>query len=117
MIRAGLLCLAFCGPALAHGAFTPDENDWMNRQRAVDGTKCCDERDAHVGENVEWRLVGGRYQVRIQGEWRDVPEGRLLQINPADPSPFGGAALLFYSPSPHAPGGLHLWCFQPEPLR
>jgi hypothetical protein len=103
--------------AWGHGAgFTAEENAWLERQRAVDTTKCCNDRDAHVGHAVDWRMVAGRYQVRIQGEWRDVPPGRLMQHNPADPTPWPGQALLFWSPSPHVPTGFHLWCFFPEPL-
>lgn len=115
-----LLCtLAFLAafPVKAHGPlFSQDENAWLNRQRAVDGTKCCDRNDAHVGQNVEWRIVGGRYQVRIRDEWRDVPPGRIMQHNPSDPTPWPGEALLFWSPSPHVESGFHLWCFFPEPL-
>jgi hypothetical protein len=70
--RIAALLLALAAPAFAHGNFTPEEEAWLERQRAVDGTKCCDRHDAHVGQNVEWRLQGGRYQVRIQGEWRDI---------------------------------------------
>lgn len=112
-----LAALVAALPALAHSpGLTPEENAWLDRQRARDGTKCCDFRDVQIGRAVEWRLVGGRYQVRISGAWRDVPEGRVLQPREGDPSPFGGEALLFWSPSPHAPLGFHLWCFQPEPL-
>lgn len=108
MKRAALALMLLAGPAMAHG-FTAEENAWLNRQRAVDGTKCCDENDAHVSPNVEWRIGPAGYQVLIGGVWRDVPPGRLLRINPADPSPWGAAALLF-----HSNGAL--WCFMPEPL-
>lgn len=121
VVRAGalfaVLLLVMPTPAMAHSpGLTEAQNAWLDRQRARDGTKCCDFRDVHIGQAVEWRMVGGRYQVRISGEWRDVPPGRVLQPRPGDPSPFGGEALLFYSPSPTYPPGFSLWCFQPEPL-
>lgn len=116
-IALAALVAAAAAPAWGHGqTFTADENAWLNRQRAVDGTKCCNERDAMVGEVVDWRLRGGVYEVLIQGAWRPVPPGRLMRHNPADPSPWPGQALLFWSPAPSHPDGFHLWCFYPEPL-
>lgn len=117
-VAAILVALALvAAPARAHDqAFTAEENAWLNRQRAVDGTKCCDERDARVGQLVDWRLRGGTYEVLIQGAWRQVPAGRLMRHNPADPSPWPGQALLFWSPAVNARDGFHLWCFYPEPL-
>lgn len=96
--------------AIAHdGRFTAEENAWLERQRAVDGTKCCNEHDVTVGVRVRWRMVAGRYQVEIAGAWRDVPPGRVMHHDIADPSPFGSEALLFHT------GGM-IWCFSPEPL-
>ncbi len=117
MKRTIFAALLIVAPALAHTpGLTEDENAWLDRQRARDGTKCCDYRDVFIGRAVEWRIQGGRYQVRITGEWRDVPPGRVMQPNPADPSPFPGEALLFYSLNPHWPDGYQLWCFFPENL-
>lgn len=116
-MRALFVLFALMAPAMAHTpGLTADENAWLDRQRAADGTKCCDYRDVHIGRAVEWRIVGGRYQVRIRDEWRDVPPGRVLQPIPGDPGPFAGEALLFWSPAPHTAEGFHLWCFRPEPL-
>jgi len=104
------LALLLAPAAVAHDArFTREENAWLNRQRAVDGTKCCDEHDVTIGLRVRWRMVGGAYQVQIAGQWRDVPPGRIMQHIPGDPSPFEGQALLFHT------NGI-LWCFSPEPL-
>jgi hypothetical protein len=117
MIRILLAALLLAAPAAAHTpGLTADENEWLDRQRARDGTKCCDFRDVFIGRMVEWRIEGGRYQVKISGEWRDVPPGRLMQHDPSDPSPFPGEAMLFYSLSPYYPNGFHLWCFSPENL-
>lgn len=117
LIRTLLLAACIALPAAAHRVeFTPAENEWLNRQRAVDGTKCCDETDAHVGLSVEWRITGGRYQLRIAGAWVDVPPGRIMRHDPADPSPWPGEALAFYTLSPFFPGGFRLWCFRPEAL-
>lgn len=116
MSRILALALAACIalPASAHRVeFTAEQNAWLNRQHARDGTKCCDETDAHVGMNVEWRIQGGRYQLHVSGAWVDVPPGRMMRFNPADPSPWPGEALAFYS---LFPSGHVLWCFFPENL-
>jgi hypothetical protein len=116
MIR-WLLAALVALPAAAHSpGLTADDNAWLDRQRSRDGTKCCDFRDVHIGRAVEWRIQGGRYQVRIAGEWRPVPSGRIMRHQPDDPSPFPGEALLFYSVNPAWPDGFMIWCFSPENL-
>lgn len=108
---AGLVLVSV---ASAHDRrFTAEENAWLERQRAVDGTKCCNEHDAFVGLEVEWRLVGGRYEVRIDGAWMEVLPGRLMRHRAEDPTPWPGQALLFFS-APAMPQ--RIWCFFPEPL-
>lgn len=119
MLLRALLVVLFLLPLPLSGAwahvstFTDAENEWLDRQRAVDGTKCCDRNDAHVGLRVEWRLVGGQYEVLIGGAWRPVRPGRLMQHNPDDPTPWPGQPHLFYSPFPAGPS---IWCFFPPPL-
>lgn len=113
-LHAVMLAACVALPAAAHQVtYTAEQNAWLNRQRALDGTKCCDETDVRVGVNVEWRISGGRYQLKISGAWVDVPPGRMMRFNPGDPSPWPGEPLAFYSLSP---GGHVLWCFFPEAL-
>ena len=114
MIRTIALAMLLCQPAAAHvPAFTEAENDWLNRQRALDGTKCCDRHDAHIGLNVRWRIFDGRYEVWIEGRWRVVPQGRLMRHDASDPTPWPGMPHLFYSDYPSGPV---IWCFAPPPL-
>lgn len=107
---------------LQHAAtpVTPEENDWLERQRAVDGTKCCNDRDIYVGQDVEWRIVRDghniHYEVMIAGIWRRILPGRILRPDPSDPSPFGSQALLFWMPSPHTLEGYRIFCFRPDSL-
>lgn len=106
--------MGFAWSAFGHGEmFTREENDWMNRQYAVDGTKCCDENDVHLGINVVWRMQGGNYQVKVGDNWLTVPSNRLYQHKTDDPSPFPGEALLFYSTYST---GVMIWCFSPPGL-
>lgn len=121
MSRYGIFWLAYLvllalaiGHAYGHGQhFTHPEIEWMERQNARDGTKCCNEHDVHVGQNVAWRINAARthYEVQISGQWHQVPTGRIRAIDRDDPSPFGHEALLFYSVYP---SGIQIWCFQPD---
>jgi hypothetical protein len=101
--------------ALSHSQhFSPEENDWLNRQHAVDGTKCCDETDAHIGHDfVEWRVLNDQYQVLINERWIDVPPGRMMRNNPEDPTPWPGQPHLFYTDFGRS---ISIWCFFPPPL-
>jgi len=111
------IATACLSPAVAHRqTFTDAENEWLDEQRSVDGTKCCDRHDAFVGEVVEWRITGGQYEVKVDEVWRPVPPGQILIPSPDNPSPWPGQALLFYSRNPHYRGGLMIWCFMPQPL-
>lgn len=58
-------------------------------------------------------MVAGRYEVQIAGAWLPIPPGRMMRHDPADPSPWEGEALLFYTPTVVGP---QIWCFSPEPL-
>jgi hypothetical protein len=95
------------------GPFTNDQIEWMERQHARDGTKCCNEHDVYVGQVVEWRMHGGHYEVKIGGQWEAIPPNRLMEHLAHDPSPFLGEALLFYSTYS---SGHRIWCFSPPPL-
>jgi hypothetical protein len=99
--------------AYGHGSYTHDEIEWMERQHARDGEKCCNEHDVHIGQDVTWRMNAARthYEVQINGAWHQVPNGRIRAIRENDPSPFGYESLLFYS---IYPSGLRIWCFSPD---
>lgn len=111
-----LVSMGFAWSAFGHGElYTADEIAWMERQRAVDGTKCCNEHDVHLGINVTWRMRGGNYEVYIKGmdTWMEVPQNRLYQHKAHDPSPFPGETLLFFSTYGTS---VHIWCFSPSGL-
>jgi hypothetical protein len=99
--------------AFGHGSYTHDEIEWMERQNARDGTKCCNEHDVHIGQDVTWRINAQRtgYQVLVSGNWLDVPAGRMRAIDRNDPSPFGYESLLFYSTYGST---VIIWCFNPD---
>lgn len=118
-MRKTLAALLLFLPTLVNAhdrGFTDAENEWLDRQRSVDGTKCCDRHDAFVGHAVEWRLRGGNYEVEIDGTWFQIRPGAMLVPEAGDPTPWPGQALLFYSRNPGYRGGVMIWCFMPEPL-
>lgn len=102
------LTLAHLDPDNAH--LHAQHNDWLERQRSADGTKCCDQGDVEVLVDVRWRIRGAGYQVLVDGAWVDVPPGRVLRPNFLDPNPYG-VALLFRPRH----GGM-MWCFAPAYL-
>jgi hypothetical protein len=114
MIRYLLAGLLICMPASAHidpenAAEHHANNAWLNRQRALDNTKCCDEHDVEVLVDPRWRITAAGYEVFFSERWHPVPAGRLMQPNPQDPTPYPGQALLFRT-------GATIWCFTPAPL-
>jgi len=151
---AAALVLAFAGPAVSQwqesgsdgpappdafadgGHFDPEHaplhamhNDWLRRQRAIDGALCCNPNDVEVLHDVRWRMVNGRYEVEVGGEWFRVPPGRLMRPNPDDPPPYGEALLFRTVPGQGygEPDGRHviqgsrgsrmvIWCLMPAPL-
>lgn len=110
-VRAALILLGllWCFQALGHGSqFTADEVAWMDRQRAVDGTKCCNEHDIFMLSDPQWRVSSGHYEVRAFGAWHQVPPGRMMRYVADDPSPFPGEVFVFYS---RVGSGIMIWCF------
>ena len=62
-------------PVLAHDHERPGLTDWFQSRRNPRGVPCCDGSDAKKLEDVDWRADGTNYQVRIDGQWREVPRG------------------------------------------
>ncbi len=81
-----LIALIFCmtmflySKADAHLADRPDLNHWAAGLRSANGmTMCCDGDDAEPIKDVDWDATKeGRYRVRIEGEWVDVPPNAVV---------------------------------------
>ena len=39
---------------------------------------CCSDADGSAVSDVDWESKGGRYRVRIEGEWHEVPEDAVI---------------------------------------
>lgn len=75
----------------------PEISSWFRSLRNPSlkgfGGVCCDEADGRVLDDGDWRVGPSGYQVRIEGDWRDVPEAAVLA---RVPNPTGGAVLFLY---------------------
>ena len=76
-------------PPSASPALAP----WFQSLRdPVSGVSCCAEVDGHILSDDDWRTTNNGYQVRIKGEWLDVPPSRVLDRTD---NPTGGAVVFY----------------------
>jgi hypothetical protein len=73
---AGMLALV---PAWAHDHSNPANNEWLKQQRNQNGNLCCDGDDWTRADDLEWSAESGRYKVKVEGQWLDVPPEALTQ--------------------------------------
>lgn len=111
VIVAGLLAFgcALCRPAYArdHGQYAgtdPEIRAWVKGLTDKDGNGCCDQADGYPAEAV-WDTDTGRYRVRIDGTWHDVPDQAVIE----KPNRLGYAVVWYYRDG-EAP---HIRCFLP----
>jgi hypothetical protein len=68
-------------PAHAHLADRPDLDNWAHGLHAgsYPHAPCCDGSDAEPIKDADWDAsTDGRYRVKINGEWIDVPPGAVV---------------------------------------
>src|SRR5262245_12652466 len=71
--------------AITHGeARDPDGRyansplkQWFDSLRSAKGP-CCSDADGSAVSDVDWESKSGRYRVRIDGEWHDVPDDAVI---------------------------------------
>jgi hypothetical protein len=51
--------------------------EWFDSLRSGKGP-CCSDADGSAVSDVDWESSNGRYRVRIEGEWFDVPEDAVI---------------------------------------
>jgi hypothetical protein len=79
-IGVAILLVLLVAPARAHDHARPGLDGWYSGLKSGKGP-CCDGPgvDAlHLAE-VDWESKDGRYRVRIEGEWVDVPDEAVLK--------------------------------------
>jgi hypothetical protein len=50
---------------------------WFDSLRSGKGP-CCSDADGSAVSDVDWESQSGRYRVRIDGEWYDVPDDAVI---------------------------------------
>ena len=76
-MRIVLILLLLCSPALAHDPSRPELNDWFNKLQSGRG-RCCSFADGFAVSDVDWESKDGRYRVRLENIWIDVPDDALI---------------------------------------
>ncbi len=98
-------CLARMTP---EAEVDPSMHAWFEAQHSISGAWCCDVSDGHMLADSEWRVIGEKYEVRINGKWIEILPGQLR-----DPSggfnPTGQAVVWYVS----GEWGVRIYCFAP----
>ncbi len=64
--------------------------DWAAGLKSSQGS-CCSGADGYPAE-AEWDMDTGHYRVKIEGQWVDVPDDRVIR----EPNRFGYAVVWWY---------------------
>ena len=67
---------------------------------------CCSFADGFAIEDVDWDTQGGKYRVRLDGEWTVVPDSAVV----TEPNKYGRAVVWPYM---DADGATRIRCFLP----
>lgn len=51
---------------------------WFDGLKSKGGGPCCSDADGTALSDVDWDTKDGRYRVRIDGQWIDVPEDTVI---------------------------------------
>lgn len=54
--------------------------DWFGSLWSKGWGSCCSGADGTAVSDVDWRSRGGHYQVRLGGEWVDVPDAAVVTV-------------------------------------
>ncbi len=79
---------------------------WFDNLKSKGGAPCCSDADGSAVSDVDWEAKGGRYRVRIDGRWYDVPEEALI----TEPNRAGRTMVW---PVTYQDGSIHIRCFMP----
>lgn len=51
---------------------------WFDNLTAKGGARCCSDADGSALSDVDWETRDGRYRVRLEGQWWDVPDEAVV---------------------------------------
>jgi hypothetical protein len=78
---------------------------WFDQLRSGGGSLCCSDADGTALSDVDWEAKGGKYRVRIGGEWVEVPDDAVITV----PNRAGRTMVWPY----YTQGSPHVRCFMP----
>lgn len=78
---------------------------WFDNLKSSGGALCCSDADGTALSDVDWKTKDGRYRVRIDGEWIDVPDEAVI----TEPNRAGRTMVWPI----RGYGGLTIRCFMP----
>lgn len=111
MKRIALALMLLTTSAFAHDHNRPDLDGWYGSLRSGRGPCCGGPTvDAVTLDGPDWDTKDGHFRVRLEGEWRDVPEEAVVNEPNKD-----GRALVWpiYYRSFGAPVRIDIRCFMP----
>jgi hypothetical protein len=104
LVIASILCV---GAAIARddGRYAQSPlKKWFDGLASKRGP-CCSDADGFAVSDVDWESKDGRYRVRLEGKWHDVPQDALI----TEPNRVGRTMIwpIRY------PDRIHIRCFMP----
>lgn len=82
---------------------------WFAALRNKDGDSCCDGYDGFGVNDLQWRVVSGRYEVVVKGKWTSVLPGEEVDLARTGGGNLSGKAIVW----PRSDGSVR--CFMPGP--
>jgi hypothetical protein len=83
MISRTLAALMMLGIGVAHarddGRYANSPlKPWFESLHSKDGVQCCANADGMVLSDVDWEVKNGHYRARVDGQWLEVPDDRVI---------------------------------------
>jgi hypothetical protein len=78
---------------------------WFDTLKSSGGSLCCSDADGTALSDVDWESKDGKYRVRLNGEWIDVPDDAVI----TEPNRAGRTMVWPLNPA----DGLGIRCFMP----
>ena len=106
LVAVSLLCVSAAALARDDGrwAIQPRTQAVVRQARDKRGP-CCSDADGFALSDVDWESKDGKYRVRLEGQWHDVPEDALI----TEPNRVGRTMIW----PVQYPSGIHIRCFMP----
>jgi len=86
---------------------TPEMKAWFDALKSGRGP-CCSDADGMVVSDGDWDTKDGRYRVRLDGEWIDVPDDAVVK----EPNR-AGRAMVWPMPLRPEDDAITIRCFMP----